>query len=60
MKNSEIRSLSTEEVKSKIAETVELVEKLKFANAVSPIDNPMKIRNIKKDIARLKTELSNR
>ena len=41
-------------------ETVELVEKLKFANAVSPIDNPMKIRNIKKDIARLSTELSNR
>jgi large subunit ribosomal protein L29 len=60
MKNSEIRSLSTEEVKQKIAETVELVEKLKFANAVSPIDNPMKIRNIKKDIARLSTELSNR
>jgi large subunit ribosomal protein L29 len=60
MKNSEIRSLSIEEVKTKIAETVELVAKLKFANAVSPIDNPMKIRNMKKDIARLSTELSNR
>ncbi len=58
MKNSEIRALSIEEIRQKIQGEEEAVQKLKFAHAVSPIENPMKIRETKKLIARLKTALT--
>jgi large subunit ribosomal protein L29 len=58
MKNSEIRALTIEELKSKINGEKESLQKLKFAHAVSPIENPMKIREAKKLIARLITALS--
>ncbi|MFN3402928.1 MAG: 50S ribosomal protein L29 [Cytophagaceae bacterium] len=58
MKNSDIKSLSVEELKDKIASEQEALSKLKFAHAISPIENPSKIRQTKKSIARLKTELS--
>ena len=57
MKNSEIRALSLDEIQQKIAGEEEASNKLKFAHAISPIENPMKIRASKKMIARLKTEL---
>lgn len=57
MKNSEIIALSAEEIKQKIASEAEALSKLKFAHAISPIENPMKIGESKKLIARLKTEL---
>jgi large subunit ribosomal protein L29 len=56
MKNAEIISLSQEELAEKIAVEVENLQKLKFAHAISPLENPMKIREAKKLIARLKTE----
>ena len=58
MKNSEIRALSIEEVEEKIRGEKEGLQKLRFAHAISPIENPMKIGEAKKLIARLKTELS--
>ena len=58
MKNSEIRALSIEELKQKIKGEAEAMQKLRFAHSVSPIENPMKIRETKKLIARLKTALS--
>ena len=58
MKNSEIRALSIEEIRQKIQGEEEAMQKLKFAHAVSPIENPMKIRETKKLIARLKTALT--
>ena len=33
------------------------LKKLEFANAISPLENPMSIRDLRKDLARLKTEL---
>ena len=57
MKNSEIKALSIDELKQKISSEEEAIEKLKFAHAVSPIENPMRLRESKKLIARLKTEL---
>jgi len=58
MKNSEIRALSLEELKQKLTSEKEAYNKLKFAHAISPIENPMKIRETRKLIARLQTELS--
>jgi len=57
MKNSEIKALSADEIKQKLASEKEALSKLKFAHAISPIENPMKIRESKKVIARLQTEL---
>ena len=57
MKNSEIRALSVEELRQKIAGEKESLEKLRFAHAISPIENPMKLRESRKLIARLNTAL---
>ena len=57
MKNSEIRALTIDELKQKITGEKEALLKLKFAHAVSPIENPMKIKETKKLIAGLMTAL---
>jgi large subunit ribosomal protein L29 len=60
MKQSEIKELSTDNVKIQLAETQSLYNKLKLNHAVSPLENPLKIRVTRKTIARLKTELNTR
>ena len=57
MKNSEIRALTVDELKQKIAGEKDSFEKLRFAHAISPIENPMKLREARKLIARLNTAL---
>jgi len=57
MKNSEIIALSVDELKQKLASEQEAFRKMKFAHEISPIENPMKIKETRKLIARLKTEL---
>ena len=58
MKNSEITGLSKEELVAKIAEEKENLSKLKFAHTISAIENPSRIAKVRKDIARLNTELT--
>ena len=58
MKNSEIIGLSKEELLVKIAEEKENLVKLKFAHTISAIENPTRITKVRKDIARLTTELT--
>jgi large subunit ribosomal protein L29 len=58
MKTSDIKALNAADLKSRIAAEQEALAKLKFAHAISPIENPMKIREAKKLIARLQTALS--
>jgi len=58
MKNSEIRAYSVEELREKIGSEQEALRKLKFTHQVSSIENPMKIKEIRKVIAQLKTELT--
>jgi len=60
MKNSEILELSTEELVARIGEERVNLTKLKFAHAVSAIENPIRITRVRKDIARLNTELTKR
>jgi large subunit ribosomal protein L29 len=60
MKNSEIKSLNDGELKEKIVSEKEALRKVAFAHQVSAIENPMKIRETRKLIARLKTELTQR
>ena len=60
MKNSEILQLSTEEIVARINEERANLTKLKFAHTVSAIENPLRISKVRKDIARLNTELTSR
>jgi large subunit ribosomal protein L29 len=60
MKNSEILELSTEELIARVGEERANLTKLKFAHAVSAIENPTRITKVRKDVARLTTELTKR
>ena len=60
MKNSEIRALSLEELQEKLNAEKTNMQNLRFAHAISPLENPMKIRESKATIARLNTELRRR
>lgn len=57
MKQKVIRELSTPEVKERLVEEQQQLVKLKLNHAVSPIENPQKIKEQRKTVARLKTEL---
>jgi large subunit ribosomal protein L29 len=60
MKYREIKELTTKELKEILDEEQISYTKLKIAHTVSPLDNPMKIRETRKKVARLKTELRKR
>ena len=60
MKNSEIRELATAEVIERIDTEENMLARMKMNHAVSPLDNPNKIPQTRKIIARLKTELRSR
>ena len=57
MKNSDIKNLSVTELKEKIAAEREAMRKIQFAHKISSIENPMRINQTRKLIARLSTEL---
>ena len=57
MKNTEIRSLSASDIAERIVAEQENLSKLKFAHAISPIENPNRIREAMRFNARLKTAL---
>jgi len=60
MNSSEIKALSVEELKDKISTSEKALQSLKFGNAISPIENPLQIRDVRKLVAKLKTELHSR
>ena len=55
MKASEIRELTEEELGNKKTELEDQLFKLKFQHALGQLENAMKIKTIKKDLARIKT-----
>ena len=57
MKNAEIKAYSVDELTEKIGSEQETLRKLKFAHQISAIENPLKIQETRRLIARLKTEL---
>ena len=60
MKNSEIRKLTTEEINKKIAESKEELFNLRMKQATGSLENPSRIRELRKTVARLKTILRER
>jgi large subunit ribosomal protein L29 len=60
MEQKVIRELTTGEVKERLEEEKRQLVKLKLNHAVSPLENPNKIKAYRKTIARLETELRRR
>lgn len=60
MKQKEIKDLSVAELQEKLSQTKKTYSDLKMAHAISPIENPMQIRTVRRTVARLATELSKR
>jgi large subunit ribosomal protein L29 len=52
-----IQSLNEQDLQARINEDEQRMKKLEFAHAISPLENPMSIRNLRRELARLKTEL---
>ena len=60
MKINKIREMSSPELETELSELKSELFKLRFSLATNGLDNPMKIKEVKKDIARVKTEMSRR
>ncbi|MCX6574706.1 MAG: 50S ribosomal protein L29 [Candidatus Aminicenantes bacterium] len=58
MKINELKELSAGELKHREAELVDQLFKLRFQKSLGQLESPMKIKNIKRDIARIKTLLN--
>jgi large subunit ribosomal protein L29 len=52
-----LKTMTETDLKARILEDELRIKKLKFAHAVSPLENPMTIRDVRKDMARTQTEL---
>ncbi len=57
MKAKEIKDLSKEELLSRLTEVKKNLFNLRFQKASGQLDNPMKIKNLKRDVARIETIL---
>ena len=60
MKQSEITQLSVAELQEKLGETKKSYADLKMAHAISPLENPIQLRNVRRSVARISTELTKR
>ena len=60
MKINKIKEMSSPELEKELGELKTELFKLKFSLATNSLDNPMKIRDVKKDIARINTVLTQR
>ncbi|WP_298828809.1 50S ribosomal protein L29 [uncultured Capnocytophaga sp.] len=60
MKQSEVKNLSVAELEQKLTELKKTYSELKMAHAISPIENPLTIRSLRRDIARVASELTRR
>ena len=60
MKQKEITQFSDSDLKGRISLFEEQIMKMKLSHKVTPMENPLQIRSLRKDIARLKTELVKR
>jgi|TARA_S200000501_G_scaffold209312_1_gene196632 large subunit ribosomal protein L29 len=60
MKQSEIKLMEAEALQTKIGEVEKQLMELKLTHAVSPLENPLQIRAIRRTLARLKTAFTNK
>ncbi len=60
MRQSEIKELSTAELQEKLGEFKKSYADLKIAHSVTPLENPLQLRKVRRSVARVATELTKR
>jgi len=60
MKINEVRELTTQDLVERLDATEEQLQKMKLNHSITPLENPSQIKLVRKDIARMKTELRQR
>ena len=60
MKQSEILKLSYEELSERLGESKKSYSELKMTHAVSPLENPIQLRTLRRTVARIATEITKR
>ncbi|MFC6096476.1 50S ribosomal protein L29 [Flavobacterium qiangtangense] len=60
MKQSEIKDLSIAELQEKLSQLKKTYADLKTAHTISPIENPLQLRSVRRSVARVATEISKR
>ena len=60
MNQSEVLKLSNEGLKDQLVEKKMKYNELKMVHAVSPLENPIQIKSLRRSIARITTEITNR
>ena len=58
--NNSLKELSLDDLQAKIEDNEMRIRKMQFAHTITPLENPMSIRSLRKDLARMKTELNKR
>ena len=60
MKMNEIKELATQDLVERLEGTVAKLQQMKLNHAITPLENPSQIKLVRRDIARMKTELRQR
>ncbi|MAM22898.1 MULTISPECIES: 50S ribosomal protein L29 [Croceibacter] len=60
MKQPQVREASTEELQEELVKSKKAYSELRMAHSLSPLENPMQLRSMRKSIARIATELTKR
>ena len=60
MKQLEIKDLSAAELQAKLVQLKKTYNDIKIAHTISPIENPLQIRSLRRSVARIATEISKR
>lgn len=57
MKKSELKNMTEAELKSKLSDDLEELENLRFQKALQQLENPIRIRLLKREVAQIRTVL---
>ena len=60
MKQSEIKNLSVADLQAKLVQVKKTYNDLKMAHAISPIENPLQMRTLRRSVSRIATEITKR
>jgi large subunit ribosomal protein L29 len=52
-----LAGMNVQDLQARISEDEQRLKKLQFAHGISPLENPVSLRTLRREIARLKTEL---
>lgn len=60
MKIAEIREFSAQELRERVDAEVKRLDLMKINHSISPLDNPAQVTQLRKDVAKMRTELRHR